>query len=221
MSHGLDIWRQWSGAHPDGRPVVSTALRSGPCIRINATPRNGISRNLPLPARIAEIRGISRTYPAPCRSRRSLSGTSQSVTRLPSSASCKEWRRARKARASPPAPVAAWYGTVRPARHFPFAPPCPQVVQPARQLGHYLLGYRPRDSATVAALINTRGLAELIALNVGLTDGLIGQRLFTVLVLMALITMLMTGPLLSLVCRSPCTPEPMVADELTGRSPRA
>lgn len=51
----------------------------------------------------------------------------------------------------------------------------------------------------VAAVV---GLTEVIALNVGLTDGLIGPRLFTILVLMALITTLMTGPLLSLIRRS-------------------
>jgi K+:H+ antiporter len=56
-----------------------------------------------------------------------------------------------------------------------------------------------RDSAAIAVLVNTRGLTELIALNVGLTAGLIDQRLFTVLVLMALLTTVMTGPLLSLV----------------------
>jgi Kef-type K+ transport system membrane component KefB len=60
-----------------------------------------------------------------------------------------------------------------------------------------LSGLEPRQSATVAALVNTRGLTELIALNVGLQAGLINQRLFTVLVLMALLTTLMTGPLLS------------------------
>ena len=60
-----------------------------------------------------------------------------------------------------------------------------------------LSGLQPRQSATVAALVNTRGLTELIALNVGLQAGLINQRLFTVLVLMALLTTLMTGPLLS------------------------
>ena len=58
-------------------------------------------------------------------------------------------------------------------------------------------GLEPRQSATIAALLNTRGLTELIALNVGLEDGLINQRLFTILVLMALITTLMTGPLLT------------------------
>jgi Kef-type K+ transport system membrane component KefB len=55
----------------------------------------------------------------------------------------------------------------------------------------------PRQAATVAVLVNTRGMTELIALNVGFQDGLLNQRLFTILVLMALLTTLMTGPLLS------------------------
>ncbi len=75
-------------------------------------------------------------------------------------------------------------------------------------------GLQPRESATVAALVNTRGLTELIALNVGLADGLISQRLFTVLVLMALITTLMTGPLL-LVNRASRALEPAAAERLT------
>jgi Kef-type K+ transport system membrane component KefB len=62
-----------------------------------------------------------------------------------------------------------------------------------------LAGLGPRQSATVAALVNTRGLTELIALNVGLQAGLINQRLFTILVLMAIVTTLMTGPLLSVI----------------------
>jgi Kef-type K+ transport system membrane component KefB len=62
-----------------------------------------------------------------------------------------------------------------------------------------LSGLEPRQSATVAVLVNTRGLTELIALNVGLQAGLINQRLFTILVLMALLTTLMTGPLLSVI----------------------
>jgi Kef-type K+ transport system membrane component KefB len=62
-----------------------------------------------------------------------------------------------------------------------------------------LSGLDPRQSAGVAALVNTRGLTELIALNVGLEAGLINQRLFTILVLMALLTTLMTGPLLSVI----------------------
>jgi Kef-type K+ transport system membrane component KefB len=58
-----------------------------------------------------------------------------------------------------------------------------------------------RQSATVAALVNTRGLTELIALNVGLSAGIIDQRLFTILVLMALITTIATGPLITAIGR--------------------
>jgi Kef-type K+ transport system membrane component KefB len=62
-------------------------------------------------------------------------------------------------------------------------------------------GMDRHESATVATLVNTRGLTELIVLNVALDAGIIGQALFTVLVLMALITTFMTGPLLSLTVR--------------------
>ncbi|MEU6231852.1 cation:proton antiporter [Kitasatospora sp. NPDC047058] len=62
-----------------------------------------------------------------------------------------------------------------------------------------LRGMEPRESALVAVMVNTRGLTELIALDVGRTAGLIGQRLYAVLVLMALITTFMTGPLLQLI----------------------
>jgi Kef-type K+ transport system membrane component KefB len=62
-------------------------------------------------------------------------------------------------------------------------------------------GLDPGQSAMVAALVNTRGLTELIALNVALAAGIINTELFTVLVLMALITTLMTGPLLSVIGR--------------------
>jgi K+:H+ antiporter len=57
-------------------------------------------------------------------------------------------------------------------------------------------GLAPKDGVTVALLVNTRGLTELVALNVGLSAGLIGQRLFSVLVLMAVLTTVMTAPLL-------------------------
>lgn len=58
-----------------------------------------------------------------------------------------------------------------------------------------------RDAGTVAVLLNTRGLTELIALNVGLSSGIIHQRLFAMLVLMALVTTAMTGPLLAVLAR--------------------
>lgn len=47
--------------------------------------------------------------------------------------------------------------------------------------------------------MNTRVLTELIALNVGLTDLIIGKQLFSVLVLMAVITTVATAPLLTLI----------------------
>jgi Kef-type K+ transport system membrane component KefB len=59
-----------------------------------------------------------------------------------------------------------------------------------------------RSSAMIAALVNTRGLTELVALNIGLSSGIIGSRLFSILVLMAFFTTIATGPLLSLISRS-------------------
>jgi Kef-type K+ transport system membrane component KefB len=49
----------------------------------------------------------------------------------------------------------------------------------------------------VGALMNARGLMQLIALNVGLEAGIVPPALFTVLVLVALVTTLMTTPVLS------------------------
>jgi Kef-type K+ transport system membrane component KefB len=68
-----------------------------------------------------------------------------------------------------------------------------------------------QQSATVAALVNTRGLTELIALNVGLSAGIINQKLFTVLVLMALITTILTDPLLTLIGRLGASARPAVS----------
>ncbi len=59
-------------------------------------------------------------------------------------------------------------------------------------------GFGWRDSAAVGALMNTRGLTELIVLNVGLDLGLISSTLFTMLVVMALVTTFMAGPALRL-----------------------
>lgn len=49
----------------------------------------------------------------------------------------------------------------------------------------------------VGALMNTRGLMELIALNIGYDLGILSPRLFTMLVIMALVTTMLTGPLLT------------------------
>ncbi|WP_433076820.1 cation:proton antiporter [Dactylosporangium sp. CA-052675] len=53
----------------------------------------------------------------------------------------------------------------------------------------------------IGALMNARGLMQLIALNVGLEAGIVGPSLFTVLVLVALVTTIMTTPLLSWIDR--------------------
>ena len=52
------------------------------------------------------------------------------------------------------------------------------------------------QSFDLGVLMNTRGLIELIALNLGYDLGILSPRIFTMLVLMALVTTLMTGPLL-------------------------
>lgn len=55
------------------------------------------------------------------------------------------------------------------------------------------------DSFSLGVLMNTRGLVELIVLNIGYDLGILSARAFAMLVLMALVTTFMTGPLLSLV----------------------
>jgi Kef-type K+ transport system membrane component KefB len=47
----------------------------------------------------------------------------------------------------------------------------------------------------IGALMNARGLMELIILNIGLQRGLITPTLFTVMVLMTIVTTLLAGPL--------------------------
>jgi Kef-type K+ transport system membrane component KefB len=56
-----------------------------------------------------------------------------------------------------------------------------------------------RDSFSIGALMNTRGLMELIVLNIGYDLGILSQKVFAVMVVMALVTTFMTGPLLELV----------------------
>jgi Kef-type K+ transport system membrane component KefB len=59
-----------------------------------------------------------------------------------------------------------------------------------------LLGMEGRQAAALGVLMNTRGLMELIVLNVGLDFGIISSSLFTMMVLMALTTTMAAGPLL-------------------------
>lgn len=66
-------------------------------------------------------------------------------------------------------------------------------------LGGILSGNTRRESTILGILMNTRGLVELIVLNIGLSLGILTPTLFTMLVLMALVTTFMAGPLLQLV----------------------
>jgi Kef-type K+ transport system membrane component KefB len=60
------------------------------------------------------------------------------------------------------------------------------------------VGYNWRTSCTLGALMNTRGLMELIVLNVGYDLGILSPKIFTMMVIMALVTTMMAGPILGL-----------------------
>lgn len=63
-------------------------------------------------------------------------------------------------------------------------------------LGARLTGQSRREAACVAALMNMRALMGLVAINIGYDLGLLTRELFTMFVIMALVTTVMTGPLL-------------------------
>ncbi len=66
-----------------------------------------------------------------------------------------------------------------------------------------------RESAALGVLMNTRGLMELIVLNIGLDLGILSPTLFTMMVVMALVTTVMTSPLLQRIY-----PRELMAQEL-------
>lgn len=61
------------------------------------------------------------------------------------------------------------------------------------------VGQNWRDSLTIGALMNTRGLMELVVLNIGYELGVLSPQVFTMMVIMALVTTFMTGPALDLI----------------------
>lgn len=78
------------------------------------------------------------------------------------------------------------------------------VVATAGKLGAGTFGARItgspwREAAATGALLNTRGLTELVVLSVGLQSGVLSGRLFSALVVVAVITTAMTRPLLTLI----------------------
>jgi Kef-type K+ transport system membrane component KefB len=65
-------------------------------------------------------------------------------------------------------------------------------------LGARIAGQPWRFSLAIGSLMNARGMMELIVIKVGLDIGVIGSELFTMLMVMAIVTTFMTGPLLTL-----------------------
>lgn len=65
-------------------------------------------------------------------------------------------------------------------------------------LAAHWTGMSRHDSLSLGILMNARGLMELVVLNIGYDLGILSPRIFSIMVIMALTTTLMTGPLLSL-----------------------
>jgi Kef-type K+ transport system membrane component KefB len=67
-------------------------------------------------------------------------------------------------------------------------------------LASWLSGMDLRQAAGLGTLMNTRGLMELVILNIGLDIGVISPALFSMMVMMALVTTFMTTPILQVIC---------------------
>ncbi|MEN9919062.1 MAG: hypothetical protein RL662_1498 [Bacteroidota bacterium] len=63
------------------------------------------------------------------------------------------------------------------------------------------VGFDWKSSLTIGALMNTRGLMELVVLNIGLDLGILTPEVFAMMVVMALTTTFMTSPVLNLIDR--------------------
>jgi Kef-type K+ transport system membrane component KefB len=70
-----------------------------------------------------------------------------------------------------------------------------------------LMGLSWQKSASLGVLMNTRGLMELIVLNIGLDLGVISPTLFAMMVLMALVTTMGTTPILQILYKEPAEPK--------------
>ena len=68
----------------------------------------------------------------------------------------------------------------------------------ASALAARVMGLEWRDAAALGALLNARGLVELVILNIGLEIGILSPLAYSIMVMMALITTFMTSPLLTL-----------------------
>jgi Kef-type K+ transport system membrane component KefB len=72
-------------------------------------------------------------------------------------------------------------------------------------------GLDTRVSAALGILMNTRGLMELIVLNIGLELGVISPKLFAMMVIMALVTTIATTPILQALTKVVARPEAAAA----------
>jgi Kef-type K+ transport system membrane component KefB len=83
------------------------------------------------------------------------------------------------------------------------------------------VGQNWKDSLTIGALMNTRGLMELIVLNIGYDLGVLNPVVFTMMVIMALLTTFMTSPLLTIINRMYKDTDHIIPDEtVSGRKNR-
>lgn len=64
-----------------------------------------------------------------------------------------------------------------------------------------VVGQSWKDSLSIGALMNTRGLMELVVLNIGYDLGILSPQVFAMMVLMAIVTSLLTNPALNLINR--------------------
>ena len=62
-----------------------------------------------------------------------------------------------------------------------------------------IVGQSWKDSLSIGVLMNTRGLMQLIVLNIGYDLGILSPQIFAMMVLMALVTTFMTGPALDFI----------------------
>jgi Sodium/hydrogen exchanger family len=66
-------------------------------------------------------------------------------------------------------------------------------------IGASLAGVRSRRAGVLATLMNTRGLTEIVILSVGLQLHILDQSLYSLMIVMAIVTTMMAGPLLHLI----------------------
>ncbi len=80
------------------------------------------------------------------------------------------------------------------------------------------VGQNWRDSLAIGALMNTRGLMELVVLNIGYELGVLSPEIFTMMVIMALVTTFMTGPALDIINYIFKTKESIIPETLSNKA---